>query len=93
MNNGNPKNLPNDSNFESNSNKRLNNDLSSNVNENTTTDNTINYHFTKDNIDMKNFIDENNQKETIRQISASNDFCVICEVKISLIYSTNKKLY
>ena len=74
MNNGNPNNFPNDSNIESN-----------NVNENTTSDNTINYQ-AKDNIDMKNFIEENNLKDTVRQISASNDFCVICEVIISIKY-------
>lgn len=51
-----------------------------NQNENHKSDNTINYHV-KDNIDMKNFMEENNLKDTVRQISASNDFCIICEVK------------
>jgi len=69
MNNGNKKNFPYDSNSQS-----------SNLNENAIPDNTINYQV-KDNIDMKNFIEENNNKDTIRQISASNDFCIICEVK------------
>ena len=84
MNNGNKKNFPYDSNSQS-----------SNLNENAIPDNTINYQV-KDNIDMKNFIEENNNKDTIRQISASNDFCIICEVKkqhknlkISLINKIN----
>jgi hypothetical protein len=78
MNNGNINNFSNNSN---------NNHLI-NSNNNSIPDNTMNFQV-KENIDMKKFIEENNVKDTIRQISASNDFCLICEVIIisfSLIF-------
>ena len=68
MNNGNQNNFPNNSNNQ-------------NINENKNFEHTSANYQVKDNIDMKNFMDENNLKDTVRQISASNDFCIIIEVR------------
>jgi hypothetical protein len=73
MNNGNINNFSNNQ----------NNNQPIDKNHNAVPDNTMNFQL-KDNIDMKKFIDDNNIKDTIREISASNDFCIICEVKIKI---------
>lgn len=49
---------------------------------NNITENTVNYQL-NDNVDMKNFMEDNNLKDTVHKISVSNDFCIICEVDIT----------